>query len=64
MRKISTGEPSTLRTYISISKFLGRETAVKFLEEKAKLSPKGLDEEVITPESQMINLIVTMKEEV
>ena len=64
MRKISTGEPSTLRTYISIAKFLGREVAVKFLEEKAKLSPNGLDEEVITPESQMLNLIVTMKEEV
>ena len=39
MRKISTGEPSTLRTYISIANFLDREVAVKFLEEKAKLSP-------------------------
>lgn len=57
---ISTGEPSTLRTYRRISVALTGEDspATKMLDDKIK--KQGEDAEVIQHESQMLMLIVTM----
>lgn len=57
---ISTGEPSTLRTYRKISAALTGEVspATKMLDDKIK--EQGEDMEVIQDEGQMLMLIVTM----
>lgn len=63
MRKISTGEDSTLGTYRKIANIIFGEDspAVKFLDEKIAESPNGENEEVIADESQMLYLIANMK---
>ena len=57
---ISTGEPSTLRTYRKIAAVLTGEDspATKMLDDKIK--EQGEDMEVIQDEGQMLMLIVTM----
>lgn len=57
---ISTGEPSTLKTYRAIAAALTGEQsdAVKFFDEKIK--DQGPDERVIATESQVIYLIMSM----
>lgn len=57
---ISTGEPSTLKTYRKISAALTGEDspATKMLDEKIR--EEGEDTEVIPHESQMLFLIVQM----
>lgn len=56
MIKLSTGDDSTLGSYLRIAKIFGPK-AVKFFEEKIKESPNGKDEEVITDELQMMFLL-------
>jgi hypothetical protein len=62
MKKLSTGHDSTLRSYRDMSSAVFGEDSkpVRFFEEKAAVSPNGLDEEVVAPESQMMLLILSM----
>ena len=63
MRKISTGEPSNLKTYKNIALILsGSEESkvVRFFDDKIAQSPNGENEEVIADEGQMIYLIMSM----
>lgn len=57
---ISTGEPSTLKTYRKLSAVLTGEDspATKMLDEK--IAAQGEDAEVIQDEGQMLYLIVSM----
>lgn len=66
MRKISTGEPSNLKTYRNIAIIIsgGEDTkAVKFLDKRIAESPRGENEEVLADESQMIYLIMKLTQE-
>jgi len=63
MKKISTGEPSNLKTYRNIALILSgseESKAVKFFDEKIAQSPNGENEEVVADESQMLYLIMSM----
>lgn len=60
VRLISTGEPSTLKTYKKIAYFIDglREgNATKFIKEKIEESAEGENTEVIADESQMMYLL-------
>jgi len=61
---ISTGEPSTLKTYRKIALALssGNEqfAAVKFFDDKIKSSPHGENERVLAAESQVMYLIISL----
>lgn len=63
-RRISTGEPSTLKTYRNIAKcfspFDGESEAVKYFDDLIKKSPNGENEIVLADESQMLLLIKGM----
>ena len=54
MKTISTGEPSTVGTYLKIAKFFG-ENAENFMQ--TYCDKYGEDEEVIAEESQMLYLL-------
>lgn len=61
MRKISTGEDSTLKTWRNIAFTIdgfqdGK--ATKFIDSKIKESSNGENEEVIADERQLIGLLV------
>lgn len=63
MKKISTGQDSTLRTYRDIAFVMGGfeyNKAVEFFEQKSRESILGLEEEVIADERQMLLLIHTL----
>lgn len=62
MRKLSTGQDSTLGNYRSLSvAFFGEDSeAVKFLDGKIAESPNGESEEVVANEQQMIYLLATL----
>ena len=55
MMFISSGEPSTLGTYLKIAKAFGKECE-DFIKAKIAKSPKGENEEVIQAESQVLYL--------
>lgn len=57
--RISTGDPSTLGTYLKLTKavFGPESNAVKFLEAEIEDHEKGKDEVVIQHETQMIYLL-------
>ena len=59
MIKLSTGQPSTLGSYRSMSVLFFGENSdqVLFLDKKISESPNGADEEVIAEESQMLYLL-------
>lgn len=61
---ISTGQPSTLKTYREIALIMnGMEDssrAVKFIDAKIAESPNGENEIVIAPETQMIHVLGSM----
>ncbi|KKN04842.1 hypothetical protein LCGC14_1093370 [marine sediment metagenome] len=61
MHKLSTGDSSTLGTYKKLASVFG-DKAVKFIQKKIDESPNGENEEVIAPESQMIQIFVSMLE--
>jgi hypothetical protein len=58
--KISTGEPSTLGTYRRIAAALTGEDSPATQMLDAKIKEQGESMEVVTDESQMLLLIVTM----
>lgn len=60
MRTISTGEPSTLSTYLKLARLLLPDS-VPFLEDKIASSPNGADEEVIADERQMMVLLASFR---
>jgi len=55
MMNISSGEPSTLGTYLKIAKVFGKECE-DFIKGKIAKSPNGENEEVIQAESQILYL--------
>lgn len=61
MRKISTGEDSTLKTYLGIAKVFGAK-AEDYIKQKIAKSPNGENEEVIADESQVLILFGSMME--
>lgn len=65
MKYISTGEPSTLKTYRNIAQFfcLNNNKPVEFIDMKIKESSNGEAEEVIADERQMLLLFATMGRE-
>lgn len=59
MKMLSTGQPSTLKTYKQLAKMFGPKCE-KFFEEKIQESPIGEAEEVLADEQQMMMLMVSM----
>jgi len=57
MRKISTGQDSTLKTYLGLAKVFGPK-AEKFIQDK--IDEQGEDEEVMSDETQMLYLLASM----
>jgi hypothetical protein len=62
MKKLSTGQDSTLESYLTLCNLVfGEESAQsKFIQSKVDESPNGLKEEVIAAESQMLILLGSM----
>ena len=62
MKKISTGQDSTLENWIYLCiAIMGAESpATLFLKERAAESPNGMKEEVIADETQLILALVDM----
>jgi hypothetical protein len=62
MMKLSTGQDSTLESYLQLCNlFFGEDSAQsKFIQSKIDESPNGLKEEVIAEESQMLFLLGNM----
>lgn len=66
MKYISTGQPSTLKTYREITYILGgfkENAATRFLDKKIAKCSNGENEEVIANESQMIYMLMNMIKE-
>lgn len=62
MMKLSTGQDSTLESYLMLCDLVfGKgSTQSNFIQKKADESPNGLKEEVVADESQMIMLLGSM----
>ena len=62
MITLSTGDPSTLGSYLTLCRvtFGPESKATKFIEDKIKESPNGENEEVLADERQMVNVLVTL----
>ena len=62
MKKLSTGQDSTLESYLMLCNLVfGEDSAQsKFIQSKVDESPDGLKEEVIAAESQMLILLGSM----
>ncbi|MEG1502261.1 MAG: hypothetical protein RR370_02620 [Synergistaceae bacterium] len=64
MKKISTGQPSTLKTYRGIAYIMSGmsedSNIVKLIDEKIQKSKNGEDEEVIAEEEQVLGLFAQM----
>ena len=65
MMKLSTGQDSTLATYLKLCSIVfGKDSQqVKFIMDKIAVSPNGANEEVIAEESQMMYLLVNLPPE-
>ena len=65
MRQLSIGSDSTLGNWIKLcTAFFGEDSVqVEFLQNKAKTSPNGLEEEVMADEQQLLYALINMKEE-
>lgn len=63
MRKLSTGQDSTIKSYIeNATAVFGEDSpAVAFLKKKAADAPNGENEEVIAEESQVLALLAHMR---
>ena len=57
---ISTGEPSTLGTYLKIAKLFGPK-AEKYIQDLVDSHDKGEDEGVMADESQMLGLLAQIQ---
>lgn len=62
MQKLSTGDDSTLGSYLKLSRtFFGADSAAtRYLEQKIAASPNGDAEEVLADEGQMVYLLGRM----
>lgn len=60
MKKLSTGDDSTLGNYKKLAAIIGPK-AVKFIQDKIDESPNGEDEEVIVNETQMVALLAQIE---
>lgn len=60
MKRLSTGDPSTLRTYKMYAQLFG-DKAVTFIQNQIDEAPEGEDEIVLAAESQMLILLASMK---
>ena len=62
MNKLSTGQDSTLESYLMLCNLVFGEGSAqsKFIQSKVDESPNGLKEEVIADESQMLMLLGSM----
>jgi len=62
MITLSTGQPSTLGSYLKLCQlFFGDESVqAKFITDKIASNPNGADEEVVVEESQMMYLLVNL----
>lgn len=62
MQKLSTGDDSTLGSYLKLSRaFFGADSAAThFLEQKIAAAPNGDAEEVLADEGQMVYLLGSM----
>ena len=65
MNTLSTGQPSTLGSYLKLCNLcFGEDSAqAKFILDKIATNPNGADEEVIADESQMLYLLVNLPED-
>ena len=65
MMKLSTGQDSTLGSYLKLCNiFFGEESEqTKFIIAKIASNPNGVDEEVIAEESQMMYLLFNLPPE-
>jgi len=65
MITLSTGMPSTLGSYLKLCNIFFGEDSVqaKFINEKIASNPNGVDEEVVTDESQMMYLLFNLPPE-
>ena len=65
MITLSTGQPSTLGSYLKLCQlFFGDESVqAKFITDKIASNPNGADEEVVADESQMMYLLVNLPED-
>ncbi len=63
MIKLSTGQDSTLGSYLKLClAVFGKDSEqVKFIMDKIAESPNGAHEEVVADESQMLYLLVNLK---
>lgn len=61
MKKLSTGDDSTLASYRKLAAaFFGEDSeAVAFLDKKISDSPNGAAEEVLADEGQMVHMLVS-----
>jgi hypothetical protein len=59
MKKLSTGDDSTLGNYfkLSFAVFGPNSKATQFINERIKISPNGENEEVIAEETQMVYVL-------
>jgi hypothetical protein len=57
IRKLSTGQPSTLGSYLDNCTAFGLKKAATYFGDLIAKAPKGRDEEVIAAESQVLYLI-------
>lgn len=62
MQTLSTGQPSTLGSYLTLcNAFFGPESVqVRFINAKIASNPNGANEEVVAEESQMMYLLFNL----
>ncbi len=62
MKKLSTGDDSTLGNWLKLVKtFMGEDCpAAQYLQQKIDNSPNGADEEVIADEPQLLHTLANM----
>lgn len=62
MNTLSTGQPSTLGSYLKLCEvFFGPDSVqARFIRSKINSNPNGADEEVVVEESQMMYLLVNL----
>lgn len=62
MQALSTGQPSTLGSYLKLCEvFFGADSVqARFIRSKINSNPNGADEEVVVEESQMMYLLVNL----
>lgn len=65
MMKLSTGQPSTLGSYLKLCELIfGRDSKqTRFIEKKISEHANGPGEEVVVDEGQMLFLLVNLKDE-